>query len=119
MTRAGQRPENHDHSEPYTRSQDVAKLSSTGIHEGVGEQKCRLQRRELLVRKWDIPPNRTHGNRKSLAIKIADRNRHTYQNGNFPPHQESDLRFSWSLTGESALPLTTIPWSRLEQRNPH
>ena len=93
MARVGQRPERHDDGESNACAQSVDQFSAAHVHERVGKQKCRLQRREPLIGKRDVSCDRTDGDWKRLAVEIADCDRNAHQDGDPPAQQCRRPRF--------------------------
>ena len=81
----GQRPEQHDHRKPAMRSQKVHQFAAARIHQRIGEQERRLERRKLSVGQRDVFADRLDRDWQSLPIKVADCDRSTDQDGDAPP----------------------------------
>ena len=84
VTRTSERPEQHDCHEPSMGSEKIHQLASACVHQGIREQKRGLKSRELPIRQGNVFADRLHGDRQSLAVKIADRDRCADQDGNSP-----------------------------------
>src|SRR5262245_41143922 len=84
MTRACQRPENHDCEEASPRPEEIHQAATTGIHETIRDEKRRLEQRELLVRNRNIVLDGLDRDWESLAVQITNRDRDTDKKGNAP-----------------------------------
>jgi len=86
MAGARERPEHHDRGESPARAQNIHQLPAAGVHKRVGDEKRRLQTRELTIGERNVLPDGLDGNRQSLPVQIANRNRDTDKDSN-PPAQ--------------------------------
>jgi hypothetical protein len=84
VTRARERPEDHDRRETAARAEYVDQLPSTGVHRTVGEKERRRELRELGVADRDLFLNRGDRNGQRLPIEITDRDGRAEEKRNAP-----------------------------------
>ena len=90
MARTGDGPKNHDDCESPPGAQNVHQTPAAHIHQSVSQQEGRIQDSLYLIGDGNFLSDFTYGNRERLAIKITDRYRGAYKDGNPPAKHASN-----------------------------